>query len=202
MKLYYSAGTCSLALHILMRESGTAFTLEKVDTDRHITASGTDYFTINPKGQVPLLELADGTRMTEGPVIAQYIADRAGATSLMPAPGTLARYRVMEWQNYVTAELHKSFSPLFHSGLDVAAKATLAGLLRRKLRWVNTQLEGTAFLTGAEFTAADAYLFAVLPWTKSVQIDISELENLQAFMRRVAARPAVREAMRVEGLPA
>lgn len=200
MKLYYAPGACSLAPHILLRETGLPFVLAKVDTGRHVTADGVDYYTINPKGQVPVLELDDGARLTEGSVIAQYIADRASVTSLMPQAGSLARYRVMEWQNYVTAELHKSFTPLFHSDVDANAKVALAAVLRKKLEWVNTQLEGTSFLTGANFTAADAYLFVVLGWANFVRVDIGNLEHVQAFMARVAQRPAVREAMQAEGL--
>lgn len=151
---------------------------------------------------MPLLELEDGTRLSEGPVIAQYLADRAGATTLMPAPGALARYRVLEWQNYITSELHKSFTPLFHADLDASAKQTLAGLLRKKLEWVDSQLAGKNHLTGESFTAADAYLFVVLGWTKVVGLEIGDLPNLQAFLRRVAARPAVKAALRAEGLRA
>jgi glutathione S-transferase len=201
-KLYYAPGACSLAAHILLRETDTPFTLEKVDTGKHVSADGVDYYTINPKGQVPLLELDDGTRLSEGPVIAQYIADRAGAHALMPPPGGLARYRVMEWQNYVTAELHKSFTPLFHSDVDATAKRALAAVLRKKLVWVDGQLEGKRFLTGETFTAADAYLFTVLGWAKFVQIDLADLRNVGAFMARVAARPAVQAAMKAEGLMA
>jgi glutathione S-transferase len=199
-KLYYAPGACSLAPHIVLRESGTDFTLAKVDTGTHRTADGADYYTINSKGQVPVLELGDGARLTEGPVVSQFIADRAGASSLMPPAGSVARYRVMEWQNYVTSELHKSFTPLFHGGLDATAKKTLASILRKKLEWVNGQLAGKSYLTGETFTAADAYLFVVLGWAKFVQIDLSDLLHLRAFMARVAERPAVREAMKAEGL--
>lgn len=200
MKLYFSPAACSLAPHIVLREAGAPFTALKVDTAKHLTADGTDYHRINPKGQVPVLELDDGTRLTEGPVISQYIADQAGATTLMPAAGTLARYRVMEWQNYITSELHKSFTPLFRSELDASAKKSLAGLLRKKLEWVDTQLAGKQFLTGDAFTAADAYLFVVTNWSKFVQLDIGDLAHLQAFMARVAQRPAVRSALQAEGL--
>lgn len=200
MNLYFSPAACSLAPHIVLREAGTPFTALKVDTAQHLTDDGADYHHINPKGQVPLLELDDGSRLTEGPVIAQYIADKAGATSLLPAAGTLARYRVMEWQNYITSELHKSFTPLFRPELDTNAKQSLAGLLRNKLEWVNTQLAGRSFLTGDAFTVADAYLFVVANWSKFVQLDISDLAHLQAFMARVAQRPAVRAAMQAEGL--
>lgn len=200
MKLYYSPAACSLAPHIVLREAGLPFTLEKIDTTRHLTADGSDYHQINPKGQVPVLDTDDGLRLTEGPVISQFIADRAGATSLMPPAGTTARYRVMEWQNYITSELHKSFTPLFSNDLDAGAKKTLASALHKKLAWLDGELAGKSHLTGDAFTAADAYLFVVLGWARFVKLDIAGLANLQGFMARVAARPAVREAMAAEGL--
>ena len=200
MKLYYAPAACSLAPHIVLREAGLTFDLAKIDTARHVTADGGDFYSVNSKGQVPVLELDDGTRLTEGPVIAQYIADSAGAIALMPAAGTLARYRVMEWQNYITSELHKSFTPLFHDDVDATAKQALAGVLRRKLAWLDGQLAGKPYLTGDAFTAADAYLFVVLGWARFVKLDIADLSHLQTFIARVAERPAVREAMRAEGL--
>lgn len=200
LKLYYAPGACSLAPHILLRETGTSFTLEKVDTGKHLGADGTDFYAINSKGQVPLIELGDGTRLSEGPVIAQYIADRADARTLMPAAGSLARYRVMEWQNYITSEIHKSFTPLFHSDVDATAKKALAAVLRKKLAWLDGQLEGKSYLTGETFTAADAYLFTVLGWAKFVQVDLSDLKHIGAFMARVSGRPAVQAAMKAEGL--
>lgn len=200
MKLYYSPAACSLAPHIVLREAGLAFSLERVDTAQHQTAAGANYYVINPKGMVPVLELADGTRLTEGPVIAQYIADQASATTLMPAAGSMQRYRVMEWQNYITSELHKSFTPLFHNDVDTAAKSALARVLRKKLEWLNDQLAHGHYLTGEAFTAADAYLFVVLGWAKFVNLDVTDLAHLQAFVQRVQARPAVREAMQAEGL--
>jgi glutathione S-transferase len=200
LKLYFTPGACSLAPHILLRETGTVFTLEKVDTARHLTAGGVDYYTINARGQVPLIQLGDGTHLCEGPVIAQYIADRADARTLMPEAGSLARYRVMEWQNYITSEIHKSFTPLFQNDVDATAKKALAAVLRKKLAWLDGQLEGKSYLTGETFTAADAYLFTVLGWAKFVQIDLSDLKHIGAFMARVSARPAVQAAMKAEGL--
>ncbi len=200
MKLYYAPAACSLAPHIVLREAGMTVTLEKVDTARHLTADGGDFHTVNAKGQVPVLELDDGSRLTEGPVIAQYLADQAEARSLMPQAGTLARYRVMEWQNYITSELHKSFTPLFHDDVDAAAKQALSQVLLRKLTWLDSQLAGRSYLTGEAFTAADAYLFVVLGWARFVKLDISGLAHVQAFLSRVGSRPAVREAMRAEGL--
>lgn len=200
MKLFYAPGACSLAPHIVLREAGMAFTLCKVDTAKHVTAAGDDYYAINPRGMVPLLELEDGSRLSEGPVIAQFIADTAGATSLMPPAGSVDRYRVMEWQNYTTSELHKSFTPLFNPELDAAAKRTLSAVLLKKLAWVDEQLADKDYLTGKAFTAADAYLFTVLGWAKYVNLDIAHLGNLQRFVSIVAQRPAVQEAMQAEGL--
>lgn len=200
MKLYFSPAACSLVPHIVLREIGTPFTLEKVDTAKHRTQAGDDYYAINPKGQVPLLQLDDGQLLSEGPVIVQYIADQARATTLMPAAGSVERYRVMEWQNYVTSELHKSFSPLFNSEFDAKAKGTLRALLRKKFEWVDSKLAGRDHLTGDAFTAADAYLFVVTGWAKFVDLDLAGLPNLDAFLKRVSARPAVREALKAEGL--
>jgi glutathione S-transferase len=200
MKLYYSPGACSLAPHIVAQEAGIPLTLEKVDTVKKLTAAGVDYLTINSKGQVPFLQLDDGKYLSEGPIIAQYLCDKAEARKLMPAPGTEARYRVMEWQNYVTSELHKGFSPLFSPKYDAAAKATLSAVLRQKYEWLDKQLAGKTYLTGSDFTAADAYLFTVTAWTKYVKLDLTDLANLQAYLGRVAARPAVQQAMKAEGL--
>ena len=201
MKLYYSPGACSLAPHIVLREAELPFTLERVDIGKHALASGGDYYAINPKGSVPVLELDDGERLTEGPVIAQFLADKAGNEQLMPAAGSLARYRVMEWQNYITSELHKSFSPLFNPGFDASAKALQSKMLRKKFEWVDSKLADSQYLTGDGFTAADAYLYTVTRWANYVGLDLADLQNLQAFMARVAARPAVQAAVKAEGLP-
>lgn len=202
MKLYFSPGACSLAVHIVLNESGLPFVLERVDLSSHRTAGGGDYRAINPKGQVPLLELEDGQCLSEGPVIAQYVADLAGATRLMPPSGSLARYRVMEWQNFITSELHKSFTPLFNRELEASAKHILAGLLRRKFEWVDSRLATSPFLAGEHFSAADAYLFTVCRWAPLVALDLSGLPDLQRFLQEVGARPAVRRAMQSEGLVA
>jgi glutathione S-transferase len=202
MKLYYSPGACSLAPHIVLRESALPFTLVKVDTAKHITSDGADYYGITPKGQVPLLELDDGQRLSEGPIIAQYVADLAGNTTLLPAAGTLPRYRVMEWQNYITSELHKSFSPLFNPAIDATAKAVFSASLRKKFEWVDSRLSDFTHLTGEDFTVADAYLFAVAGWSKYVNLDIADLRHLQRALKQTAERPAVQQAMREEGLVA
>lgn len=200
MKLYYATGACSLAPHIVSREVDLNVELIRVDTKSHLTAEGIDFYTINPKGSVPCLQLADGQLLTEGPIICQYLADQANNTQLMPASGTLARYRVMEWQNYITSELHKSFSPLFNPNAGAETKALFAEQLKNKYTWLSSKLEQSAYLTGESFTAADAYLFVVTNWAKFVGLDLSHLSALQAFMQRVAARPAVQAALKAEGL--
>ena len=200
MKLYYSAGACSLAPHILLNETKLPAATERVDLASHTTAAGADYYQVNSKGSVPVLVLEDGTTLTEGPIIAQFIADKAARTDLMPAAGTLPRYKVMEWQNYVTSELHKFFSPLFRSDFDAHGKDQLRAALRKKYEWVAKQLAGKDYLTGSTFTAADAYLFTVTRWAPKVGVDLTDLTALQDFMKRVAARPAVRATLQTEGL--
>lgn len=200
MKLYYSPGACSLSPHIVLREAGLPFELVLASTKTKKLADGSDYNLVNPKSQVPALELNDGQRLTEGPVIVQYIADQAPTSGLAPAAGSMARYRVMEWLNFITSELHKTFSPLFNPATPADAKPMFSARVLDRLTWVDTQLEGKTYLTGDTFTVADAYLFVVTNWTKFVGIDISGLKNLGAFMGRVAARPAVQAALKAEGL--
>ena len=200
MKLYYSPGACSLSPHIVLREAGLPFELVLASTKTKKLADGSDYNLINPKSQVPTLELNDGQRLTEGPVIVQYIADQAPTSGLAPAAGSMARYRVMEWLNFITSELHKTFSPLFNPATPADAKPLFSARVLDRLTWVDTQLEGKSYLTGDTFTVADAYLFVVTNWTKFVGIDISGLKNLGTFMGRVAARPAVQAALKAEGL--
>lgn len=200
MKLYYSPGACSLTPHILLEETKTPVELLRVDTSTHKLADGRDFYAINVKGYVPVLEFDDGQRLTEGPVIAQYIADAAKREDLMPAAGTLARYRVMEWQSYITTEIHKSFTPLFSAAHATATKEIFAGALRKKFEWVSAGLASQAYLTGNTFTAADAYLFTVAGWARYVNLDLGDLRPLQEFVGRVAARPAVQAAMQAEGL--
>ena len=199
-KLYYSPGACSLSPHIALREAGLPFDLVLASTKTHQLADGTDFYTINPKGSVPVLELADGQRLTEGPAIVQYIADQAPASQLAPAAGTMARYRLMEWLNFITSELHKGFSPLFNPAMPEEAKGLARAKLAERLTWVDTQLEGKSFLLGDTFTVADGYLFTVANWGQYVGVDIAPMKTLSAFMGRVAARPAVQAALKAEGL--
>ncbi len=197
MKLYFSAGACSQAPHIVLREINANFELIAVDTSKHRFANDQDFYAVNAKGQVPVLELDSGEHLTEGPIISQYLADRANATSLLPASG-IARYRVLEWANYITSELHKSYTPLFNPALDAAAKTVLRQGLRKKYEWVDAQLPGKQHLTGDAFTIADAYLFVVTNWRRFVDLDLSDLAHLNAFLNRVASRPAVDAAVRAE----
>lgn len=198
MKLYFAPGTCSLAPHIVLCEAKLNFTLKKVALKTHTLQDGTDYYTINQKGQVPVLELDNGERLTEGPIVSQYIADQVPDSNLIPPAGSIARYHVMEWQSYITSELHKSYTPLFNSDLDDAAKKILVAILRKKYEWVDSQLINKLYLTGETFTVADAYLFTVSNWAKYVALDISDLKHLKRFINLVAERPAVREALRAE----
>jgi glutathione S-transferase len=202
MKLYYSRGACSLAPHIILRETGLQFQLERVDLTKHQLASGEDYYKINARGQVPLLELDDGQKIAEGPVITQYLAEQAGRRDLLPPSGELDRYRVLEWQNFITSELHKSYSPLFSKDYPEEAKSITRRALRKKYEWVSQQLNGRDYTTGDNFTVADAYLFTVTNWAKGVDLDLSDLDALQAFQKRVAKRPAVLEAIKAEELNA
>lgn len=200
MKLYFSPGACSLSPHIVLRESGLPFEAIRVDTKTHkLTATGADFYAVNPKGYVPVLELDDGQRLTEGPVIVQYLADRAPQAKLAPALGTIERYRVMEWLNFITAEVHKAFSPLFGQGSDEIKNDARQRVIKR-LGWVDSQLANSDYLTGSTFTVADAYLFTVANWTRFTGIDMAPWPHLSAFMARVAQRPAVQEALKAEGL--
>ena len=200
MKLYYSAGACSLSPHIVLRESGLPFELVLASTKTHQLADGTDYYGINPKGYVPLLELDNGERLSEGPAIVQYIADQVPAKNLAPANGTMARYRLQEWLNFITSEVHKAFGLLFNPATPEDYKPAVKERILGRLKWVDGQLEGKQYLMGDTFSVADAYLFTVTNWSKFVGLDISGLANLGAFMGRVGARPAVQEALKAEGL--
>lgn len=200
MKLYYSPGACSLSPHIVLRELGLPFEAVLASTKTHKLADGTDYYTINPKGYVPLLELDDGQRLSEGPVIVQYLADLAPAKGLIAPVGTMARYRQLEWLNFTTSEIHKSYSPLFNPAMPEEGKAVYRKRLRGRYEYLDQQLEGRSYLMGDAFSVADAYLFTVTNWAPKVGVDIVDLAHLQAYQKRVAARPAVQAAMKAEGL--
>ncbi|MDQ6640720.1 MAG: glutathione transferase GstA [Pseudomonadota bacterium] len=200
MKLYYSPGACSLSPHIVLNEAGLSYETVLANTKTHKLQDGSDFYAINPKGYVPVLELDNGERLTEGPAIVQYIADQAPAKNLAPAAGTMARYRLQEWLNFTTSEIHKTYSPLFNPAVPEEYKTMAKAKLLDRYRWLDTQLEGKSYLMGDGFSVADAYLFTVTNWAKHVGLDLSTLKNVGAFMARVAARPAVQEAMKAEGL--
>ena len=200
MKLYFSPGACSLAPHIVLNESGLPFTLVKADLKAHKLEDGSDYYQTTSKGQVPLLEFDNGERLSEGPAITQYIADQVPAKKLAPANGTMERYRVQEWLNFVTSELHKGIGGLFNPAMPDDGKAVIRARATSKLQWVDERLEGKQYLVGDAFTIADAYLFTVTNWTGHTGIDISGMKNLSAFQARMAARPAVQAALKAEGL--
>lgn len=200
MKLYFAPGTCSLSPHILLRETGIPFALERVDLHAQKLADGQAFHNINPKGKVPVLETPNGEVLTEGAVIAQYIAESAGESGLLPPPGTLARYRVLEWQTFVTTELHKTYGPLFNPAVDASAKPVFVRELRRKYEWIDSQLIDNDYLAGEHFTVADAYLYVVSRWAALVGVKIDDLTNLGRYLARISARPAVQAALRAEGL--
>jgi glutathione S-transferase len=200
MKLYYSPGACSLSPHIALREAGLAFEPVLASTKSHKLQDGTDYYTINSLGYVPVLELDDGTRLREGPAIVQYIADQVPLKNLAPANGTLPRYRLQEWLTFVGTEIHKTFSPLFNPALSEEAKKIFRDKLVARFQWVSGQLAGKDFLMGDTFSVADGYFFAVTRWAKPMNVDLSGAPNVLAHHERVAARPAVQEALKVEGL--
>lgn len=200
MKLYFSPGTSSLAAHIALREAGLPFTAVRASTQTHRLDDGTDYYTIDRRGYVPLLELDDGQRLGEGAAIVQYIADQAPARRLAPPAGTLARYHLVEWLNFIASELYRNYTPLFDKEMPEAAKTIHRRTLAARYEWVESQLADRPWLTGADFTVADAYLYVVTGWAGFVSVDLDAFPRLRAFMARVAERPAVRDAMRAEGL--
>ena len=200
MQLYYSPGACSLASHITLREAGLPVELKKADTKTKKLEDGSDYFAVNSKGSVPALRLDDGQVLTEGPAILQYLADQKPESKLAPKAGTLERYRLLEWLNFITSEVHKSFSPLFNPAADAAVKQYTTQNIEKKFDWINKQLAGKQYLTGDQFTIADAYLFVVTNWSNFVGIDLGRWPALKAFVERVAARPKVQEALAAEGL--
>jgi len=200
MKLYYSRGACSLAPHIALHEAGIAFELVKVDPKTKTTPDGADFNLVNPNGYVPVLQLDNGEYLAEAAVILQYIADLKPESGLAPAAGTLPRYRLMEWLNFISSELHKGYSPLFHPEVSEEYKAGARQKVGQRLGYVEQKLAGKQYLMGDTFTVADAYLFVIVNWSRGTRVDLTALPNLQAFQQRVAHRPAVQAAMKAEGL--
>lgn len=200
MKLYFKAGACSLSPHIVLEEAGLKYEAEAVDLKSKTTASGADFLQINAKGYVPALQLDSGEILTEGPAIVQYLADLVPAKKLAPANGSIERYRLQAWLTFIGTELHKSFTPLFNPAASDDWKKAAVANIERRLDYVDQELAGKSYLTGEEFTVADAYLFTVLGWTKFIKLDLSRWNHVAAYAARVAARPAVQAAMKAEGL--
>jgi glutathione S-transferase len=200
MKLYYFAGACSLSPHIVLLEAGLAHTMVKINPKTKKTESGADYLTVNSKGAVPALELDDGRVLTEGPAIVQYLADLKPESGLAPRAGTFERYQLMEILNYLTSEVHKSFTPLFNPASSAEMKETAVANLTKKFDWLSGFLDKKPFLLGNTFTVADAYLFTLLSWTGHVKFDLDKWPILIDYKSRIAQRPKVIEAMKAEGL--
>jgi glutathione S-transferase len=200
MKLYYSPGACSLSPHIALLEAGLPYDLVKVDLRAKKLENGDDFLKVNPKGQVPAMQFDSGELVTEGPVIVQMIADKAGK-NLAPARDSDERYKLLEWLNYITTELHKNLGPMFSPVLADDAKAFFKDRAMSKFKYLETALAGREYLMGQQFTVADGYLFTMLMWaTDRLKFDLSAMPNLLAYKARVAARPKVKEALTKEGL--
>jgi glutathione S-transferase len=200
MKLYYSPGACSLSPHIALLEAGLPYDLVKVDLRAKKLENGDDYLKVNPKGQVPALGLDSGELVTEGPVIVQMIADKATGKNLAPARDSAERYKLQEWLNFITTEVHKNFGPLFSPVLADDAKAFFKDRVMAKFKYLDGQLAGRDFLMGKQFTVADGYLFTMLNWADRMKFDLSAMPNLLAYKARVGGRPKVQEALTKEGL--
>ena len=200
MKLYYAPGACSLSPHIALLEAGLPYDLIKVDLRAKTLESGDDYLKVNPKGQVPALALDSGELVTEGPVIIQMIADKAGDKNLAPARDSAERYKLQEWLNFITTELHKNFSPLFQPVIPDEVKNFFKDRLTAKFKYIDVQLAGRDYLLGKQFTVADGYLFVMLAWADRTKLDLSGFSNLMAYKARVGSRPKVQEALTREGL--
>jgi glutathione S-transferase len=200
MKLYYSPGACSLASHIALYETGLPFEADQIIKTTKMTVGGENFMQINPKGYVPTIKMDDGSVLTEGAAILQYIADQKPDSGLSPKCGTMERYHLQEWLTFTSSEIHKSFSPFFNKDATEDMKAIARNNLNKRLVHVETQLAKTPYLMGDHFTVADAYLFVVVSWSKHVGFDLSAFPNMQEYLARIAARPAVQAAMKAEGL--
>jgi glutathione S-transferase len=200
MKLYYAPGACSLSPHIVLREAGLAFDTARTDTKTKALPGGGDFREINPLGYVPVLELDDGTRLTEGPAIVQWIADQVPEKKLAPPNGTRERTELQRWLNFISTELHKGFSPLFNPSMPEEAKAIFRERLAGRFAHVDKHLAGNEYLLGKAFSAADVYLFVITNWAGPVKIDLAPYPNVLAFRKRIGSRPAVQGAMQAEGL--
>ena len=200
MKLYFSPGACSLAPHILLNEAGYAYETEKVDLAAKKTASGGDFFAINPKGYVPAIALDDGQLVTEVQVILRYLADQKPQSGLMPKPGTMERVRAEEWLNFVASEMHKSYGPIFRPTTPEEYKTLSRAYIARRLAILEKQLAGNQYVLGDKFSAADAYAFTILRWSGFTKVDLTPFPSIVAYMARMEARPKVHQTLQEEGL--
>ena len=200
MKLYYSPGACSMSPHIVLEESGLRYETERVNLKTKATETGADFNAINLRGYVPALLLDDGQLLTEGPAIVQYIADKAPGAKLAPANGSLERYKLQEWLNFTTSEMHKSMGGLFNDKMPAEAKQIVKDGLAKRLAYLDEHLGKNDFIMGKEFSVVDAYLFTVLGWGKWVGVDVEAFPNVKAYLGRVGSRPKVQEALKAEGL--
>jgi glutathione S-transferase len=199
MKLYFAPGTCSFSTHIALREAGIDVELVRVDIKKHfVVADGSDFLAINPKGYVPVLELDNGVRLTEGPAIVQYIADLKPESGIAPQAGTLERYQLQEWLGFINSELHKGFGPLFNPATPAEYKTIVLKNLANRLDYTAAYLAKNDYLLGGRFSVADGYLFTVLGWGQWVGIDIKDWPVLAAFQERIASRASVRDALAAE----
>ena len=200
MKLFYKPGACSLSPHTALREAGLDFTMEKVDLATKKTEHGADYLEINPKGQVPALQLEDGSLLTEGVAIVQFIADKVPDRQLLAPSGSMTRYHTLEWLNYIATELHKGFTPLFRPDTPDTFKPIARAALEKKFQYIEDELTEKQWLMGLRFTVADAYLFTVLRWAYAINMDMTRFTHIADYMERVKTRPAVAAALAAEGI--
>ncbi|NHB88793.1 glutathione transferase GstA [Photorhabdus tasmaniensis] len=200
MKLYYQPGACSLSPHIILREVGLDFSVIKVDLKTKKTENGDDFLAVNPKGQVPTLLLDNNEILTEGSVIVQYIADQKPERKLIAPAGTMERYHQLECLSYISSEIHKGYSPLFLPGTPDNYRPVAINYLLKKFNYIDEVLAKQPYITGDNFTVADAYLFTVSNWAPLIQLDLSGLIHLKAYQEKIAERPNVRDALKAEGL--
>jgi glutathione S-transferase len=198
MKLFYSPNACSLAPHIVLRELGLPFDLIKVDLQQHLTELGEDFYRLNKKGQVPVLQLEDGSFLTEGAVISQFLVDQFERKDLLPEINTPERYQTLSWMNFIAAEIHKAYSPFFHESYGEESKTIFSTILNKHYAWVDQQLDGQNYLSGSNFTIADIYLFVVTRWADFIGLDLGHFIHLTAFMQRIAHRQTVQDAIAAE----
>lgn len=200
MKLYFSPGACSLSPHIVLREAGLQFDLDEVDLSAKKTSDGKDFYAISPNGYVPALQLKSGEVLTEGPAVVQYLADLVPDKHLAAPQGSMERYHLMESLNFITSEIHKTFIPLFIETTVEEARNAARAHLSKRIDYVNTELGNSTYFRSEHFTVADAYLFTVLSWARYVKFDLAPWPAVVSYLERIAARPAVREALVAEGL--